>query len=302
MTPVRSLAASVVALGFAGTIAAPMPANAALVPCERAENYAAQSGAEALRIDKLEIRAEDRGSERPVTKAGQSAEKADEDSGGEGAADRILGTGAAAIDPTAGGEDADTLSEGIGILGEAVLDSVDPHGVIPRAKSQPFSARSSADPESHSDGDTGGQGGGEMGTGDQGGGQGGGEEDKTVTVREVGVGEARTALIGPAAVKSAAVARILDGKVSGKDSWTKPAVQQAPPSHATAATRTTAGGQAGPLKIGAGAVSAHARWDAGMACGRTPGRRLARSPRCAAPRSSVERRARWSGCRRRSPA
>ncbi|MEU4238854.1 hypothetical protein [Actinoplanes sp. NPDC026619] len=284
MTPARSLAASVVALGFAGTIAAPLPAQAAPAPCERAENYAAQSGAEALRIDKLEIRAGDRDAERPATKE-QTEEQTEEGTAGKGAADRILGSGAAGIDPTAdSGEDADTLSEGIGILGEAVLDTVDPKGVIPRASSQPFAAQSSAaqssaaqssatesaaarpsaaEPESAVSGDdtdTGGQGGGgEM------------DDPKTVTVREVGIGEARTALIGTSAVKSAAIARILDGKVSGKASWVKPAVQQAPPSHATATTRTTAGGQAGPLKLGAGELSAHARWDAGMACGGTDG-------------------------------
>ncbi|GIM95273.1 hypothetical protein [Paractinoplanes toevensis] len=253
MTPVRSLAASVVVLGFAGTIAAPLPASAAPAPCERTENYAAQSGAEALRIDKLEMHAAERGEERPVTKD----EDTDEESAGKGAADRILGTGAAGIDPTTdNGEDADTLSEGIGILGKAVLDSVDPHGVIPRADSEPFSSPvESGDAESA----TGGQGG-------------GGEADEaTVTVREVGLGEARTALIGPAKVKSAAVARILDGKSTDHASWTKPVVQQAPPSHPKATKRSTGGGQAGPLKIGAGEVSAHARWDDGMACGSTAG-------------------------------
>ncbi|GIF19831.1 hypothetical protein BJ973_006873 [Actinoplanes tereljensis] len=253
MTPVRSLAASVVVLGFAGAIAAPLPASAASAACERTENYAAQSGAEALRIDKLEIRAANRGTERPLT---PDADDDTQESGGEGPADRILGAGAAGIDPTTDtGEDADTLSEGIGILGKAVLDSVDPDGLIPRADSEPFTAESGT-----TESDTGGQGGGDEG-----------DEPKVVTVREVGLGEARTALIGPAKVKSAAVARILDGKSGDQASWTKPVVQQAPPTNAEATKRSTGGGQAGPLKVGAGEMSAHARWDDGMACARAAG-------------------------------
>src|SRR3954471_9526775 len=73
MTPARSLAASVVALGFASTLTTPVPAfaaphrRAAPAPGERAENYAAQSGAELLRIDELEVRKP--AAERPTTKA-----------------------------------------------------------------------------------------------------------------------------------------------------------------------------------------------------------------------------------------
>src|SRR3954471_21980992 len=103
MTPARPLAASVLALGFASSLTAPLPAFAAPAPCERAENYAAQSGAELLRVDRLEIHnGED---ERPVTKRKNSDEPnagsgTDRDGGGDdesaseksGAADRILGT------------------------------------------------------------------------------------------------------------------------------------------------------------------------------------------------------------------
>src|SRR3954453_23257313 len=77
MTPARSLTASVVALGFASTLTAPLPAIAAPAPCERAENYAAQSGAELLRINRLERHSIT--GERPVSRSG--ADKPDGRSG-----------------------------------------------------------------------------------------------------------------------------------------------------------------------------------------------------------------------------
>jgi hypothetical protein len=54
MTPARPLA-SIVALGLAGVLIAPAPATAAPAPCEQAERYAAQSGAELLRLRKLDL-------------------------------------------------------------------------------------------------------------------------------------------------------------------------------------------------------------------------------------------------------
>src|SRR3954469_10263000 len=72
MTPARPLAASVLALGFASSLTAPLPAFAAPAPCERAENYAAQSGAEMLRIDRLELHpTKDPG--RPTARASPSS-------------------------------------------------------------------------------------------------------------------------------------------------------------------------------------------------------------------------------------
>ena len=68
MTAVRPLAASVVALSIAGAFT-PIPASAAPVPCERAENYAAQSGAELLRLNRLDLRPVGR-DDQPVTRVG----------------------------------------------------------------------------------------------------------------------------------------------------------------------------------------------------------------------------------------
>jgi LPXTG-motif cell wall-anchored protein len=130
MTPARSLAASVVALGFASTLTAPLPAIAAPAPCERAENYAAQSGAELLRIDRLEMHSI--GGERPVSRSG--ADKPDGRSGDgprgrpsadasavEGADDRLLdhASGSSDRDAADADEDGDLVSQGAGMIGGA---------------------------------------------------------------------------------------------------------------------------------------------------------------------------------------
>lgn len=121
MTPARSLAASVVALGFASALTAPQPALAAPAPCERPENFAAQSGATLLRIDKLEVRAAV--AERPRTKSNRDAEKGPV----QDAATRVLSSDSdpAIPDP----EDSDTLSEGIGMIGTGALGYL---GVLPK--------------------------------------------------------------------------------------------------------------------------------------------------------------------------
>ncbi|NMO57167.1 hypothetical protein HH310_39090 [Actinoplanes sp. TBRC 11911] len=111
MTSARSLAASVAALGFASALTAPMPALAAPAPCERAENYAAQSGAALLRIDELEVR---KAAERPVAKPGD--QEKDEP------ADSVFSD----IDPTTDNpDDSDSLSEGIGMFGTNLLNLAD---------------------------------------------------------------------------------------------------------------------------------------------------------------------------------
>ena len=115
MTSARSLAASVVALGFASTLTAPTPAIAAPAPCERAESYAAQSGAEVLRIEELEVRTV--GAERPTSKEEEEPESAAP--AVKGAAGRVLGAGddPSIVDPA----DSDTVSEGVTRTGEAIL-------------------------------------------------------------------------------------------------------------------------------------------------------------------------------------
>jgi hypothetical protein len=220
MTSARSLAASAVALGFASALTAPMPASAAPAPCERAESYAAQSGAESMRIERLEVRMV--APERPTAKN----DEPDEESGGGpvgSAADRVL-----TEDPN----DSDTISEGLGMLGDAALGGGIGGGASPDAPR---------------------------------------EAGRTATVTDVGLGDARTALIGNARVKSAAFARILAGRIDGKAALTDPVRQQAPPNNTDGVRRSTSPGEAGPVDLGSGQIGANARWDAGMSCGNTVG-------------------------------
>ncbi|GAB2613312.1 hypothetical protein Aab01nite_69400 [Paractinoplanes abujensis] len=115
MTPARSLAASVVALGFASALTAPQPAAAAPTSCEQAENFAAQAGAEILRIDKLDVHAP--AGPRP---------KAPERGRAESTAARVLsGDDSVIPDPA----DSDTLSEGIGLTATGALGYL---GITPK--------------------------------------------------------------------------------------------------------------------------------------------------------------------------
>ena len=261
MTPARSLAASAVALGLAGALAAPPPAFAAPAPCERAKNYAAQSGAELLRIDRLELRTT--GSERPVDKSGTSPSPADpSDSVREDPApgatvrdsssrSRNLGdlppaAGQADVSPGAGDattdeEGADTDSGGSG--GGSVIDEA-----VDVTKSGSRVVTSGGDGAGNPAARTGGR-----------------------IVTGVGLGEAKTALIANAQVNSAAVARMLDGQAAGKGALTEPLVRQAPPSNDRGAVRRTPASRVGPMTVGAGELDAHARWDARMACGNAAG-------------------------------
>jgi hypothetical protein len=272
MKPARSLAARVVALGFAGSVAAPLPAFAAPAPCEHAESYAAQSGAELLRIDRFEVRAG--GTERPATEDAEHSGTGD--SGAEdstppgGAAGRVLD---GSIDPTRDDpDDTDTISEGIGTAGAAFLGSILPpdNPILPRTFAADADGAAASPAADESDEDTGGWGGGSV-VGRAPEGDAAKRGNDSARVSDVGLGEARTAMVATSKVKSAAVARLLDGEAAAKPSWTEPVLQQAPPNHATPATRSTSAGKAGPLKIGPGRLSGRARWDAAMACGAASG-------------------------------
>ncbi len=262
MTPARSLAASVVALGFASTLTAPTPALAAPAPCERAESYAAQSGAEVLRIQKLEVRTV--GAERPTTEEEpESAAPALSDATG-----RVLGS-----DPSTAPSDSDTISEGVTRTGEAVLgvlglkpsdttpedpanpNAADPKTADPKTATPKAATPEAATPEPGGSGQTGG------------GGATTRRADDRRAISNLAVGEARTALIADARTKSAAVARV----VNSKGELGRPLLQQAPPSHDRPAARSTPAGEVGPLAVGAGQLGAHARWADGMACGQTAG-------------------------------
>lgn len=88
-------------------------------------------------------------------------------------------------------------------------------------------------------------------------------------ISNVGLAQAKSALVASATVNSAAVTRLLDADRPGP--FTEPLIQQAPPTNATPARRPTDGGGIGPFVLGAGVMTAHAQWDPRMACARTTG-------------------------------
>jgi hypothetical protein len=88
-------------------------------------------------------------------------------------------------------------------------------------------------------------------------------------VSKAGLAEAKSALVADATVNSAAVTRLLNADKGGN--VTQPLIQQAPPTNATAARRSTDSGEVGPLTFGSGSLTSHAQWDPRMACGRSGG-------------------------------
>jgi hypothetical protein len=88
-------------------------------------------------------------------------------------------------------------------------------------------------------------------------------------ISNVGVVEAKSALVADATVNSAAITRLLDADM--RTPYTAPLIQQAPPTNATAARRATVAGEIGPFGMKKGTLTSHARWDPRMACGRAAG-------------------------------
>jgi hypothetical protein len=100
-----------------------------------------------------------------------------------------------------------------------------------------------------------------------------GRTDPPVT--DVGLATARSAMVAESStVNSAAAARQLNGRPTGRVApagLTRPSYQQAPPSNPEADSSATAAQQVGPLEVGPGRLSSHARWAAAMACGNGSG-------------------------------
>lgn len=88
-------------------------------------------------------------------------------------------------------------------------------------------------------------------------------------ISNVGLAQAKAALVASATVNSAAVTRLLDADRPG--AFTEPLIQQAPPTNAAPAKRPTDPGDVGPFALGNGTLTSHARWDPRMACGRSAG-------------------------------
>jgi hypothetical protein len=285
MTPARSLAASVAALGFASAMTAPLPAYAAPAPCTRAGRFAAQAEAEAFRIERLDLqgatkRAHGEGvarrdsGERPSVEASESAgevlEQLDQVEPDPARSDGEDESGKDESGEDESGQDAD------GVAVDESDESASPEptadeGFTPAAFRAPSttSGGRDAEPASSAGSDAKAAGGGGDAKPAGGGGDVGSGGSKTV-VSGVGIGDSRSVMIADAPVKSAAAGLVLNGRVAGAPA-AEQVLQQAPPSHAKAAEQRTGLKKFGPIQVGAGEMSAHARWDTAMGCGAAAG-------------------------------
>jgi hypothetical protein len=348
MTPARPLAASVAALGIAGAVGVPAPATAAPAPCERAERYAAQSGAELLRLNRLTLTTTggDTGAAKATTPKPADNRSKDDDKSGHGADPAPTGPGPAnqgRVDPgsTNHGRNPARQSRVAPAPGEQSQGDPAPAGQTGQSRdtrtktlaAEPGNrpAESALDKTQPNGGSVRGLAGTLNDLGNVTGLTGGslaGQADRTRaadeyrkvpgaeesrdrkqatkvdpdrdtavgeaakpaapepvddiqaapddavppaggTVRDVRIGEAKSALVAVAAPNSAAVTRMLNS--SDKSPLSEALVQQAPPTNAEPSGRDTPAAEAGPVLMEAGSLSSHARWLPGMACGTTAG-------------------------------
>ncbi|MBB4766923.1 hypothetical protein [Actinoplanes digitatis] len=87
----------------------------------------------------------------------------------------------------------------------------------------------------------------------------------------VGVGEAKSAMVAQSTVNAAALSRMLNGGPADRKNLTEILQQTAPPSHQEPNRRAVNATDVGPLGLGRGELTAHAKWSAGMACGAATG-------------------------------
>ncbi|GGN70232.1 hypothetical protein GCM10010112_36540 [Actinoplanes lobatus] len=294
MNPARSVAASVVMIGF---LTAPPPAFGAPVTCAQPARYAAQSSAELLRIDRLELGITDRrgggadvegdGSHGRDGRPGTNGSGSKPSAGG--APGRSSGPAGGAFDGPGNGGGEDSAEGPIG------SEDIDGGGSAGGSRSGGAGGNG---PGSGGAGAVGGNGmgpspdsvdarGGRGATKGSGGvtsqdGAGGEQRARTLPAGEqagggrnsaiggVGLGETRSVLIADGPVKSAGAARILDGQV-GRGGAGDFVVQQAPPVKSKAEERSTGTEQFGPVRVGPGRLRARAVWAAGMECGAIEG-------------------------------
>jgi hypothetical protein len=93
-----------------------------------------------------------------------------------------------------------------------------------------------------------------------------GRDDKPI--KNVGVGDVKSALVAQSAVNAAALGRVLDGDAAA---LTEVLQQTAPPTNRKPERRAHAATEAGPFSLGASELSVHAQWDPRMACGSVAG-------------------------------
>jgi hypothetical protein len=93
--------------------------------------------------------------------------------------------------------------------------------------------------------------------------------DKPVT--DVGVGEAKSALVAQSPINAAALGRLIDGGPAKRKALAEVLQQTAPPTNKKPKSRKHEATDAGPFRLGASDLSVHAQWDPAMACGNAAG-------------------------------
>jgi LPXTG-motif cell wall-anchored protein len=260
MTPARSLAASVIALGFASSLTPPTAAFAAPAPCPSPENYAAQSGAEMLRIDRLAWHANS-DLQRPSIKSSESASSS---SGSSTSSSSSSSSPRSVVPPSSRRESASVTDTADGLLGAGAGLTDSDTGDSGRGVTGFLSGTGDllksitngrvTGPGGRTDTSTGGQGGGgpvETSSG-----------SPDASIGDVGLGETKSAMISEARTNAVAVGRMVDGD----GPLSELLVQTAPP-NTDDKSKDTISGTAGPFGFGRGTLGTHAQWQPAMACG-----------------------------------
>ena len=231
MTPARSVIAGAVALGFASTLTTPLPALAAPLPALAAPADCAQPGHHAAQATAGLLRINRLELGAIATKAPRSSQ-APSDSASPSPA------------PSASASASTALPDSAAPSGSA---SPAPRIAEDQAGFAPAGWAPSATPGVRADDRTG------------------------RAIGDVGLGDARSVLIADGPVKSAAAARVLDGRVAGASAHNDLLVQQAPPTNRKAAVQRLGGKRFRPMRAGGGRLTVHARWAEGMGCGAIAG-------------------------------
>jgi hypothetical protein len=90
-------------------------------------------------------------------------------------------------------------------------------------------------------------------------------------IKNVGVGDAKSALVAQAPVNAAALGRVLNGGPADRKALTEVVQQTAPPNQQEPVQRKHAATEAGPFRLGPSKLTVNAHWEPGMACGNATG-------------------------------
>ena len=90
-------------------------------------------------------------------------------------------------------------------------------------------------------------------------------------IKDLGLGEVKSALVAQSQVNAAALGRLLDGGPANRKALTEVVRQTAPPNHQEPEQRKHRATEAGPFRLGKSELTMQARWDARMGCGNVTG-------------------------------